>query len=76
VLSRKRKRILFIGAVVLLTIDSGHSKHRVLFHLVFIPKYRRRILEGALASRIRSLFEQACDVKGWRIHELGIQPDQ
>ena len=55
--------------------SGGHSKHRLLFHLVFIPKYRRRVLEGALASRVRSLFEQACEVKGWRLHELSIQPD-
>ena len=55
--------------------SGGHSKHRLLFHLVFIPKYRRRVLEGALAARVRSLFEQASEVKGWRIHELSIQPD-
>ena len=55
--------------------SGGHSKHRLLFHLVFIPKYRRRVLEGALAARVRFLFEQASEVKGWRLHELSIQPD-
>ena len=55
--------------------SGGHSKHRILFHLVFVPKYRRRALEGDLALRVRSLFEQACEVKGWRLHELSIQLD-
>ena len=41
--------------------SGGHSKHRLLFHLVFLPKYRRRVLDGALAARVRSLFEQAGD---------------
>ncbi len=55
--------------------SGGHTKHRLLYHLVFIPKYRRRVLEGELAARVRSLFELACDVNDWQIHELGIQPD-
>lgn len=55
--------------------SGGHTKHRLVYHLVFIPKYRLRLLEGVLASRLRELFEQACLVNDWRIGELGIQPD-
>jgi len=55
--------------------SGGHTKHRLLYHLVFIPKYRRRVLNGALAARVRSLFEQACEVNEWHIEELGIQAD-
>ena len=36
----------------------AHSKHRLLVHLVFIPKYRRRILIGNVAVRLK---QQICD---------------
>lgn len=55
--------------------SGGHTKHRLLYHLVFVPKYRLRVLEGELAARLRVLFEQACVVNDWQIQELGIQPD-
>ena len=30
----------------------AHTKHRLMIHIVWIPKYRKRILKGALAKRI------------------------
>ena len=29
----------------------GHTKHRLMYHLVWIPKYRRRVLRGKVAVR-------------------------
>jgi putative transposase len=55
--------------------SGGHTRHRVLLHLVFCPKYRRRVLEGAIASRLTELFSQCCEVNHWYAHELNIQPD-
>ena len=55
--------------------SGGHTKHRLLFHLVFTPKYRARVLEEEIARRLRELLLQACEVNSWQIHELGIQPD-
>ena len=53
----------------------GHTRHRVLIHLVFCPKYRRRVLEGSIASRLVELFSQCCEVNQWFMHELNVQPD-
>ena len=53
----------------------AHTTHRLRFHLVWIPKYRRRLLEGTLAVRLRELIEQGCEVNQWHLHELNIQPD-
>ena len=53
----------------------AHTTHRLRFHLVWIPKYRKRILTGAIALRIEELFREACDVNGWTLHELNVQPD-
>ncbi|NTU72827.1 IS200/IS605 family transposase [Candidatus Roizmanbacteria bacterium] len=44
-------------------------------HLVWCPKYRRRVLVGEVVKRLQRLFEQAAEVNDWEIHELSIQKD-
>jgi putative transposase len=53
----------------------AHTTHRLRFHLVFIPKYRKRVLQGAIATQVKELFEQASEVNDWQIHEINVQPD-
>ena len=53
----------------------AHTKHRLMYHLVWIPKYRKRVLQGNIAKRIEELLYQCAEVNGWRIDELSIQPD-
>ena len=53
----------------------AHTTHRLRYHLVWIPKYRKRVLQGAVAARLRDLLTQACEVNAWQMHELSIQPD-
>jgi putative transposase len=54
---------------------ASHTLHRLRFHLVWTPKYRRRVLEGPVAARLTELLQQACEVKEWGLHELSVQPD-
>ena len=44
-------------------------------HLVWCPKYRRRVLRGEIARRLKELFVQCCEMNDWEIHELNIQKD-
>jgi putative transposase len=53
----------------------AHTKHRMLYHIVWIPKYRKRILEGKIAERIRELLAECAEVNRWRIDELNVQRD-
>ncbi len=53
----------------------AHTKHRMLYHIVWIPKYRKRILEGKIAQRIQELLLQCAEVNRWKIDELNIQRD-
>ena len=53
----------------------AHTKHRLMYHLVWIPKYRKRVLIGEVAKRIDELFRQCAEINGWIIHELNIQKD-
>ena len=51
------------------------TKHRLLFHLVFCPKYRTRVLIGDVGRKLNELFTQACEMNEWEIQELNIQKD-
>ncbi len=53
----------------------AHTKHRLRAHLVRVPKYRRRVLEGPVAARLEALLRQAAEVNRRQIHELAAQPD-
>ena len=39
----------------------SHTIHDLKVHLVFIPKYRKRILFGKIAEELRKYIRQACD---------------
>ena len=54
---------------------NAHTKHRLKVHLVWVPKYRRPVLVGAVAARLEALLRQATELKRWQIHELAIQKD-
>jgi putative transposase len=53
----------------------AHSKHRLLVHVVFVPKYRRRVLLGKVAVRLRALFYEAATMNRWWISEMNLQRD-
>ena len=53
----------------------GHSKYRLLFHIVFVPKYRKRVLEGKIAQIIRHEIYEGVKLNNWWVEELNIRPD-
>lgn len=55
--------------------SGAHTKHRLMYHIVWIPKYRKRVLKGALAKRLEELLRECAEVNGWEIRELNVQVD-
>ena len=53
----------------------AHTKHRLMYHIVWIPKYRKRVLKGAIAQRVKELLYQCAEVNRWKIEELNIRED-
>lgn len=45
------------------------------FHLVWCPKYRRPVLDGAIAERLRVLIKEKAGEFALTIHTLEIMPD-
>ena len=53
----------------------AHTIHRLRYHLVWIPKYRKRILRDQIAARVKQLLHQACNVNRWVLSEMSVQED-
>ena len=43
--------------------------------MVFVPKYRRKVLQGNVAERLKECFELACAEREWIIQGLEVMPD-
>jgi putative transposase len=52
-----------------------HRVHLIVYHLVWTPKRRKKVLVGKIATRCREIIEAKCEEKSWQIIELAIQPD-
>ena len=53
----------------------AHTKHRLLYHVVWLPKYRKNILQTNVKRRLQTLFYEAAKYNQWWIDELNIQND-
>ena len=52
-----------------------HATYNLNYHIVWLPKYRQSVLEGEVASRVRSILHEIADDKGVEILDLTVQPD-
>jgi putative transposase len=52
-----------------------HTVHLVVYHLIWCPKRRRKVLVGKVADRLKQLIQEVAKEYGWTILELAVQPD-
>jgi putative transposase len=53
----------------------SHTKHRNMYHIVWLPKYRKKILQGKIKERLDKYLHECAEVNAWEIQELNIQLD-
>jgi len=53
----------------------SHTKWECKYHVVFIPKYRRKVLYGHLRQYLGEVFRELARHKESRIEEGHLQPD-
>ncbi|MEM2905784.1 MAG: transposase [Candidatus Bathyarchaeia archaeon] len=52
-------------------LDSGvHASYSLLYHLVWAPKYRRRVLEGKVGERVKQVIEEVSARYGCKVETL------
>lgn len=54
---------------------SRHAVYTIKYHVVWIPKYRRKVLKGRIALRLEEILRTHAAEQGWNVIELAIQPD-
>lgn len=54
---------------------TAHAAYDTAYHLVWSPKYRKRILEGAVAARVEEMFKENAEVYDITIDEMEVSPD-
>ena len=52
-----------------------HCKHNINYHLVWIPKYRRTVLQGVVSVALRNVLTCQCKNMGLELLALEIMPD-
>ena len=46
-----------------------------MYHIVWVPKYRKPILVGRVKNKLEGLLRQCAEHNGWEIQELNVQPE-
>ena len=52
-----------------------HAVYDVKYHIVWIPKYRKKILTGEIAEFTKQVFARIATEYEWEIEEISIQED-
>lgn len=52
-----------------------HSVHVLVYHLIWCPKRRRRVLVGPVQKRLEQIIREVIAEHNWQLIELAIQPD-
>jgi len=54
---------------------SPSSVYNLGYHLIWCPKYRRKVLTGSTASDLERYIHEKCDENGWEVCSLEVMPD-
>jgi putative transposase len=55
--------------------SKGHIFYSCKYHVVFCPKYRRKVLVNGIDIRLKEIIQQVADELGCGIIELEVMPD-
>ena len=42
----------------------SHTRYKCTYHIVFIPKYRRKIMYGTVRSEMAEILKKLCEMEG------------
>ena len=52
-----------------------HNVHLVVYHIIWCPKRRRKVLVGPVRDRLEQIIKEVVEENGWQIISIAIQPD-
>jgi putative transposase len=54
---------------------NGHAVHDIKYHVIWVTKYRYKVLHGQIAIRTRELIRQGCEARGITILQGSVGKD-
>lgn len=54
---------------------SSHAIYDIKYHIIWVTKYRYKVLQGEIAKRLRELLRQGCEARGITIVQGSIGKD-
>ncbi len=52
-----------------------HTVHLIMYHIIWCPKRRQKVLIGKVAERLAQLIGEVATENAWEVLQLAIQPD-
>lgn len=52
-----------------------HTKYNCTYHVVFVPKYRRKVMYGQLKQEVGQILSTVCKITGIQLIKGGVCPD-
>jgi putative transposase len=52
-----------------------HTVHLIVYHIIWCPKRRRKVLQGKIAARLEQIVHVVANDNQWEVIQLAIQPD-
>ena len=52
-----------------------HPKYNCTYHIVFVPKYRRKVMYGQLRQEVGQILSTVCKITGIQLIKGGVCPD-
>jgi len=54
---------------------TAHTVYQLAYHFVWIPKYRRKMLQGEIAERLKEMIREICVEYEWEVESLEVMED-
>ena len=53
----------------------AHTKYNCTYHIVFIPKYRRKVMYGKIGKEVGEILSTVCKIAGVKLIKGGVCPN-
>lgn len=70
--------IIYVVSCYTIYMDYTHepqSVHLIVYHIIWCPKRRRKVLQGKVAERLEQIVYEVAKENQWEVLTLAIQPD-
>jgi putative transposase len=67
--------VLFVYTINMDYQHEQHTVHLIVYHIIWCPKRRRKVLVGLVHDRLKQIIEEVASSHHWTVLRLAIQPD-